>query len=275
METRPNELAPVSVVIPCYNCKETIHRAVKSVFDQTWRPSELILVDDASTDSTPEVLFELQKIYGKDWIKVVVLKENKGPGSARNTGWDIATQPYVAFLDADDAWHPNKIAIQLKYMLKKPDVAITGHYVSRIKENEFIIEDKQFFENYKVTTISKQRFLLKNLFSTPSVILQREISYRFQSNKRYSEDYLLWLQIVLSGLKAGFINANLAYIFKTPYGEGGLSARLLEMEKGELDTYLTLLRFKKISFFLWMLLSIYSIAKFILRLIKRALSIQK
>ena len=100
--------APVTVVVPCYRCATTIERAVVSVAEQMQRPAELVLVDDASADGTLEVLHALATRHG-DWVKVIALPSNRGAASARNAGWDAATQPLVAFLDSDDACHPPKL----------------------------------------------------------------------------------------------------------------------------------------------------------------------
>jgi glycosyltransferase involved in cell wall biosynthesis len=75
--------APVSVIIPCYNCCETIERAVLSVVNQTVCPAEVLLINDASTDNTLVRLFELQKKYG-GWIRVISLSCNQGPGAITN-----------------------------------------------------------------------------------------------------------------------------------------------------------------------------------------------
>ena len=82
----------VSVIIPCYRCASTIRRAIQSVINQTQKPAEVVLVDDASADETLVVLRELEEQY-PDWIKVIALTENKGAASARNAGWAMANQP--------------------------------------------------------------------------------------------------------------------------------------------------------------------------------------
>jgi len=134
-----NDLVAVSVVVPCYRCKETIERAVASVMGQTQVPAELILVDDQSGDGSLDLLKLIQSKYGCNQIKVVSLTVNQGAASARNAGWDVATQPYVAFLDADDAWHPLKIEIQLEWMLKHPGAALTGHACQIVMMSEKMI----------------------------------------------------------------------------------------------------------------------------------------
>jgi len=258
--------APVSVIIPCYNCKDTIGRTVESIFEQTWRPAEVILVDDASTDKSPKVLLELQKIYGSELIKVILSEKNGGPGAARNKGWDIATQPYIAFLDADDTWHPEKIAIQLKYMIEHSEIVVTGHGVRWLRSVDISITSLP--TRYTVKPISQLQMLLSNCLATRSVMLKREIDFRFEPTKRFSEDYLLWLSIILSGNKATFIDLELAYIYKAPYGEGGLSGDLWNMEKGELDVFNRLRKSNKIGMLEWLILNLYSLLKFLLRWIK-------
>jgi glycosyltransferase involved in cell wall biosynthesis len=262
------EYAPVSVIIPCYRCWNTIERAVASVAAQTWQPAELILVDDASDDDTPKVLYNLQKHYGEEWIKLILREENGGPGAARNNGWDSATQPYVAFLDADDAWHPCKIEIQLKYMLAHPEVAITGHRWRFLREGEPL---PSLPKHWAIRQISWWQMLISNRLSTPTVMLKRDLKFRFDPTKRYSEDYLLWLQIIYNGFKAVFIDLDLAYIYKAPYGVGGLSGQLWAMEKGELDVYWKLWRRKNISFVLLLCLIPFSLSKYVLRLIRSRL----
>ena len=92
---------PVSVIIPCYRCADTIERAVESVALQTSPPQEIFLVEDCSDDTgkTLQTLQRLKQIYqDKFEINIIVLKTNNGPGGARNAGWSEATQPYLAFL---------------------------------------------------------------------------------------------------------------------------------------------------------------------------------
>src|SRR5688572_15186507 len=101
--------APVSVVVPCYRCAATIGDAIASIVDQTARPAEVLLVEDCSGDDTLEALHRIAAAYEPGWIKVIAMPANGGPSRARNTGWQQAEQPYIAFLDADDTWAPRKL----------------------------------------------------------------------------------------------------------------------------------------------------------------------
>ena len=106
----------VSVVIPAYNVEKYIGRAIDSVLAQTRRPDEIIIVDDGSTDSTAEVI----KSYGS---KVrFIRQENGGASVARNTGIEAATGQWIAFLDADDEWLPEKLQLQIEHLMRNPDL---------------------------------------------------------------------------------------------------------------------------------------------------------
>jgi glycosyltransferase involved in cell wall biosynthesis len=232
------EQASVSVIIPCYRCSDTIERAVVSIAAQTLLPVEVILVDDCSGDETLDVLKGLQRDYPEGWLKVLPQPVNNGPGSARNAGWEVATQPYIAFLDSDDAWHPQKIEIQYLWMRLHPEVALTGHACRHIKGSDES-NANQIYETSqaKFKLVSKARLLVSNQFSTPSVMLRRELSQRFLHGKRYGEDYLLWCEICCSGMTCYLSELPLAYLFKSRYGAGGLSGELRRMEEGEIDAY--------------------------------------
>ncbi|MGE5418087.1 MAG: glycosyltransferase family 2 protein [Acidobacteriota bacterium] len=236
--------APVSVVIPCYNCASTLERAVASVAAQTLQPAEIILVDDASVDDTREVMQKIRRLYDDNWIKVLFLPKNVGPGDARNAGWDTAAEPFIAFLDADDTWHSRKIEIQYQWMAAHPEVLFTGHPCVWGQKHDLA---QELSGDCQARRIMPRQLLLSNYFPTPSVMLCRELPCRFLAGKRYSEDYLLWLQIVLSGNQAWRLDQPLTYLYKAPFGEAGLSADLWTMEKGELETYQELTRLGLIS----------------------------
>lgn len=230
--------AQVSVIIPCYQCVDTIGRAVASVARQTLQPKEVVLVDDCSDDGTLKELYRLQAMYPEGWIRIIALLQNQGPATARNTGWAAATQQYIAFLDSDDAWHPQKIEIQYLWMQTHPEVTLTGHAYRCVHGTEKLNANPNYETGQaRFKLVSKARLLVTNPFSTPSVMLRRELFLRFPHGKRYGEDYLLWCEICCSGLLCGCSELPLAYLFKAAYGAGGLSGDLRRMQEGLLDTY--------------------------------------
>ncbi|MFZ9033203.1 MAG: glycosyltransferase family 2 protein, partial [Anaerohalosphaeraceae bacterium] len=118
------EKLKISAVIPAYNAEKYIARSINSVLNQTCPVDEIIVVDDGSTDSTAEVI----KSYGG---KVrYIHQQNAGVSAARNTGIQAATCEWVAFLDADDEWLPEKIERQVENIKNNPHlVRTTGNYI--------------------------------------------------------------------------------------------------------------------------------------------------
>lgn len=260
-----NAIAPVSVVVPCYRCAATLERAVASVVQQTLRPAQLILVDDASGDGTWQMLQTIQARHG-EWVKTIALPANAGAASARNIGWNAATQPFVAFLDADDAWHPRKIEIQYGYMQQHPDVVLSGHLCRQLPENS---NDAPAWDVVSMgeQTITWPRLLLRHQFVTPSVMLRREIAMRFSEGMRYMEDHRLWLEIVGAPLRTVKLQVELAAVYKPVYGASGLSANMWDMEKGELANYRYFYVLGKLSWMQLILLQSYSWVKFLRRMV--------
>lgn len=119
----------VSVVIPAYNAAWCVRKAIDSVLAQTFRSFELIVVDDGSTDSTPNVLAS----YGN--AISVVRQPNRGMGRARNAGIQAATGEFIAFLDSDDWWLPQKLERQVALMRSAPHVGFSS-CAARVEDPE-------------------------------------------------------------------------------------------------------------------------------------------
>ena len=250
-------VAPVSVIIPCYNCAATIDRAVDSVARQSCRPAELILVDDGNAEDTLNAL-RMQERLGNALVRIIRLPQNQGAAAARNAGWDAATQPYVAFLDADDAWHPRKLELQMGFMHEHSDVGICAHGLRWVVGT---IPTVDVVHTVRARDIKKRELLLHNPIVTSSAIVKRSLPLRFDSAKRRSEDYGLWLGAVCSGVGIALLDAQLAYSFKAPFGAGGLSGALWKMEQGELGNYLALRKSGHITRATWLVVSVYSLGK--------------
>ena len=253
--------ACVSVVIPCFRCTNTIDRALHSVLRQTLPPTEIILIDDFSGDGTFEILLEWHRRYPR-LIKAIGLSQNGGAGAARNAGLAIATQPYIAFLDADDSWHPLKLEVQHAFMQANPSTSLCGHLCTMHDDGEFA--DVRA-DSLVVTSIPKLSWLFKNAFSTPTVMMKRDLPYRFEDARRYSEDFLLWQQIAFAGHSVFRIEAPLASVHKPFYGAGGLSAQLWKMERGELDNFSRLRKDGTIGPILFFIASGFSLLKYFRR----------
>ena len=266
-KTRKQTLAPVTVVIPCYCCANTIERAVISVVNQTMPPKEIILVDDGSQDAgkTAGALREIQRRSMSDvTCKILTMPCNRGQSAARNAGWDSATEPFVAFLDADDAWHPKKLEIQYKWMDKHPRAALTGHPpITKHEETGW----EKLPDRWEFWQVSAWRLLIRNRFPTRSVMLRRTVEFRFDPSKRYAEDYLLWLEIMMAGHEAWRVELPLACSYKPDFGVAGLSADLWRMERGELKTYKHLYERKHIRLLALWGLMLWSLLRYFRRIL--------
>lgn len=259
-----SSIVPVSVIIPCYRCSDTIERACSSVFKQTKLPEEIILVDDCSNDQS-KTIDTLNKIKIKNEkinIKIIKLETNRGPGFARNCAWEASNQPYIAFLDADDGWHPKKLSIQYEWMSKHPEVSLTAHNTINLEGSYEIPNISSDIEFTKINFLS---LLFSNYIPTRSVMLRRDINYRFLSGKRYAEDYLLWLSIVVDKNPAFYLNSPLAFSFTNEFLGSGLTADLNEMHLGLIDSFRQLLVNDKISYPLYLMMYLLVNIKYIRR----------
>jgi len=257
--------APVSAIIPCYNSQSTLERAVMSVYRQTLKPSELILIDNCSSDETVKLMLALQTRLGNDWIRVVQNKVNVGASSSRNRAWNLSTQPYVALLDSDDSWHSRKIEIQYGYMSKYPEKIVTGHGFEIIREGDV---EKPIGESMTIKRRTIRQLICYNYFVTPSIMLKRDIPERYQEGRGDMEDHLLLIELCFEYGAIDEIQLPLAYLYKTPMVEGGLASNLLQMERGELQNFRYLLSKGRISPVTAVALGLFSIAKFVLRVIR-------
>jgi len=258
---------PVSVIIPCYRCTQTIARALASIARQTLAPEEVLLVEDCSNDGgkTLDLLYRLlQEYQDRMGLKVISLERNGGPAVARNAGWDAATRPYIAFLDADDEWHPDKLAIQYGYMREHPQIALTGHQYIVLPNDDPVTKA---FSAVSYKRIGPLRLLFRNYFPTSSVMLKREVPFHFPAGKRFGEDAYLWRKLALAGYPIVRIEAPLVHYYKALWGEEGLSAQLWKMAQGEMSNLLALHREGSMSWMLFLAAAAFSFAKYVKRLV--------
>lgn len=231
--------APVSVVIPCFRCAATIGDAIASIVAQTLRPAEVLLVDDASADGSLDTLHRLAAAHAPGWIKVIALSPNGGPSRARNAGWEQAEQPYIAFLDADDSWGPRKLELQMAALQDDPAIALIAHRMI-VRPRGTPVPMLQ--SPACVEIIGRRKLLLRNPFPTASVVLRRDLPFRFDEEFWRSEDYLLWSQIVFSGYRCAKIDQVLAIWNQRGQGASGLSDDFVALHRARGDMRRKLMR---------------------------------
>jgi glycosyltransferase involved in cell wall biosynthesis len=179
----------ISVVIPTYNRASFFKEAIDSVLSQTFRDFELIVVDDGSTDETPELLLS----YGNK-IKVIK-KANKGPSAARNRGIKAAKGEWIAFLDSDDVWKPDKLEKQVQFIKDNPDIKICQTEEIWIRNGKRVNPRKK--HEMHSGWIYEQCLPLC-IVSPSSVMIHRDVFEKvgfFDETMPACEDYDLWLRI--------------------------------------------------------------------------------
>ncbi len=212
--------APVSVVIPCFRCARTIDDAIASIRSQTLRPTEVLLVEDGSGDDTLANLHRIAAEHEAGWIKVIALPANGGPSGARNAGWEQADQPYIAFLDADDSWAPRKLELQMAALEADSAIVLIAHRMV-VRPRGTVVPESRTPSRARI--VGRHRLLFHNPFPTASVVLRRDLPFRFDRDVWHSEDYLLWSQIVFSGYRCAKIDQVLAIWNEREKGAVGLS----------------------------------------------------
>ena len=191
----------ISAVIPAYNSAGFIADAIASIRAQTVPVSEIIVVDDGSRDHTAERV----RALGEDIH--LIEQSNQGPSAARNRGIEAAGGDWIAFLDADDQWLPDRLERQFAVLARHPDVALVAGDMREIDAHDAVICDsvlarhglREAFDEHPVPRAAA-RLLEKNFIPTGTVLARRDILRAlggFRTDIRYGEDLELWVRIAL------------------------------------------------------------------------------
>ncbi len=187
----------ISVVIPCFNASDYIAETIESVFSQNRNDIEIIVVDDKSTDGTRQILEQLAQESGET-IRVVS-GEGKGPAAARNRGISAAQGAYIAFLDADDFWLPDKLE---KQFLRLEEAGQEGLvYTDRFwvdgdgKELPDAPVQEEFPEGYIFTNMIAGNYLVTSSVLVPKEALERVGCFSEAKEFTNCQDYHLWLRL--------------------------------------------------------------------------------
>ena len=179
-----------SVVVPTYNSGRLVAEAVASILAQTVVPSEIIVVDDGSTDDTRVCLAPYAERIR------YVRQENQGVSAARNRGIETARGEFVAFLDADDVWHPRKIELQIQAFERCPRLGLLGTQPFAWPDSTFPIVAEGSVPH--TTIVDWSDLAVKNYLTTSSVLVRRALLAKagsFDRALQYGEDRDLWLRV--------------------------------------------------------------------------------
>lgn len=199
----------VSIIMPAYNAENYIEASIKSVLDQTYLKWELIIVDDGSTDNTAKIVKEL---LDKDIRIQYYYQENGKQGKARNFGISKSNGVYLAFLDADDLWLPEKLEIQIEEIQeKKVDLVFSDSYVFNNDEAFDISKKMNIPSEVFYDKTSVKLFLKGNRIPILTVLVKREKviyvgGFSEELDIQNVEDYHLWLKLLIS--KCVFYSSN-------------------------------------------------------------------
>lgn len=183
--------ARVSVIIPCFNAGSLLEETLDSALSQTTPAHEVIVIDDGSTDESPEIA----RKFGER-VRLVQ-QENAGESVARNRGFELASGEWLAFLDADDVWKPTKLERQLELIAERVICVHTAYY--------------KFGEHYPVPQVLdassvpaevryQATYLAHNMFLAPScTLVRRSVKARFPTWTRYGEDLIFFLDLLQEG----------------------------------------------------------------------------
>lgn len=247
----------VSVVIPMYNSSKTIIRALESVALQTVQVKEIIVIDDGSVDESSSIVQEYSLKSNIDII--LVKKKNGGVSSARNKGMSIAKGEFVAFLDSDDEWVPEKLEVQMPFFSEDGVVLVGGHH-KPLSGNSY--------SNKKTINVNDQ--FLKNNFQTSTVVIKNHLAKKFggfYEPQKYAEEGRFYFEMLKLGSLVLVQKQLVIYDGgdKAGFGESGLSQNIQMMHQGELSNFRYAKKIHNISNFKYSLFILLSYLKYFRR----------
>lgn len=206
------EIPAVSIITPIYSCEKYIRQTIDSVLSQTITSWEMILVDDCTPDNSAQIIAEYQRNDPR--IRYIKLTENSGAAVARNAALAEAKGRYIAYLDADDIWFPEKLERQLSFM-EKNGVAFSCCDYEKIESDGTPLNKVVHMPH----TITYEQLLRNTIIQTVGVIVDTKYVDRgllVMPNVRRGQDSATWLQMLRNGVKFVGQNEVLAQYRRVP-----------------------------------------------------------
>jgi glycosyltransferase involved in cell wall biosynthesis len=218
----------ISVIMPFYNCEKFLDEAVSSILNQTFSDFELIIINDASTDRSDEVM---QKYLKDSRIVYILNKENKRITYNLNIGLDMAKADIVARMDGDDISELERFQEQYEFLKENKNVSLVGSYAELINQ-----DGKYLGRKIKPldTEGAKKDIFLYSPFIHPAVMFRKQVILdlgKYDENYPLCEDYELWFRLIYSGYKTANIPREL---LKYRIHENSSNKHLTEVEKNNL-----------------------------------------
>lgn len=184
----------ISIITTAYNSEKYIAETIRSILKQTYPKFELIIIDDCSTDNTYPILEEFQKQDQR--IKLIKNDCNRKQAFSRNKAINLAGGKYIAFIDADDIAHPDRLKTQLEFMELNPNIDVCGSYYSLFNANGIKFKQKPPITHAEIEC---QMRLFGNCIAFPSTFIKTSVIKKFMFNESMegnAEDYELWIRML-------------------------------------------------------------------------------
>lgn len=203
----------VSIIIPTYNTEKYIEKCIQSVLEQTYTDYEIIIVDDCSTDNSMDVVAR----FKDPRIKVIKNEINRGPSYSRNRGIQLSKGDFIALLDSDDWWTPNRLEVMMDF--------IESHHADVLFDNVLYIregEEKPYttYYQFKGITVDKAQqvtpeYFVNNDLGILKAIIRKEIimdhSIQYEESITYGEDFIFYLEIITRTTKVWLLKEGYYY----------------------------------------------------------------
>jgi teichuronic acid biosynthesis glycosyltransferase TuaG len=183
-------MAEVSILMNGYNAQKYLKEAIDSIFDQTYEDWEIIFIDNCSTDKTKEIVFSYN-----EKVKYYKTEKNIPLGAARNFGLQFCTGKYLAFLDTDDIWMPEKLKLQIDIMNKNRDFQLCYGGVIYIDESGK--EIGRLLPKAASGNVFAQQ-LMRYEINMQTVLLRNNRSFYFNESLKHSPDFDIFMEIAAS-----------------------------------------------------------------------------
>ncbi|MDD4854704.1 MAG: glycosyltransferase family A protein [Sulfuricurvum sp.] len=255
-----------SIIIPLYNAENTILSTLESCQNQHFTDWEILIIDDSSSDNSVSLVQDYLVLHPELQIHLIQNSKNMGPSYTRNIGWENAKGDYIAFLDADDQWHPDKLMILHSFITTCPEATLLFHSFT-LSYDSFTMEISP--STYQVHTISQLSILLRNPIATPCCCCKRSITERFDESLRYAEDHDLWVRIAARYSILELMGPPLSVLGRPMLSKGGISAARHQMRLGEMAMYRKFSNTTKVSWLVFSVLLLFSFLKHLKSELKR------
>ena len=193
-----NSNTTISVVCPTYNSGDFIGKSIKTILNQTFPPTELIISDDGSTDDTIEKVKLLFNNYSGEINTKIIQNDHKGAGATRNAGIMASSSEWLSFLDSDDLWFPDKILEVMEIITSNNEYNFIFHNEEHLRLNGTIVPFHDFSKFYRKDLSLQYQLWRYCIFHTSTITCKKDLVLKsdlFDETLMSSQDWDLWIKM--------------------------------------------------------------------------------